>query len=65
MFEHYLPVFGDERVYIIYNGVDLDAFQNPDPARIRREFGIGPDTFAIGTFARLVEGKGIPEFLAT
>jgi glycosyltransferase involved in cell wall biosynthesis len=58
------PVFGADKVFLIPNGVDLEAFENPDPERIRREFDLGPDTFAIGTLARLVEGKGIPEFIA-
>jgi glycosyltransferase involved in cell wall biosynthesis len=57
-------VFPEEKVRLICNGVDLDAFQNPDPERIRREFGLQPGTLAVGTFARVVEGKGIPEFIA-
>jgi glycosyltransferase involved in cell wall biosynthesis len=64
MFDRYVPAFGEKNVHIIYNGVDLDAFQNPCPDRIRREFGVEPGEFAVGTFARLVEGKGIPEFIA-
>ena len=66
MLDHYVRVVGDNRrVHLICNGVDLDAFQNPNPQRIRQEFGIQPGTFAVGTFARLVDGKGIPEFIAT
>lgn len=61
----YTLVFGKERVHLIFNGVDLDSFQNPNPEKVRQEFNVEPGTFAVGTFARLVEGKGIPEFIAT
>lgn len=64
MFQHCVPVFGNDKVHLIFNGVDLDAFQDPRPEKIRQEFGIRPNTFLVGTFARLVEGKGIPEFVA-
>jgi len=61
---HYASAFGSQKTHLIHNGVDLDAFQAPDPERIRREFRIEPHDFAVGTFARVVDGKGIPEFLA-
>ncbi|MFI5397414.1 MAG: glycosyltransferase family 4 protein [Candidatus Binatia bacterium] len=65
MRDDYIPVLGEEKVHIIFNGVDLDATRNANPQRIREEFKILPGTLAVGTFARLVEGKGIPEFIAT
>src|SRR5438552_2253153 len=65
MLAHYARVFGSAKTYLIYNGVDLEAFQTPDPQRIRQEFAMEPSTFAVGTFARMVAGKGIPEFVAT
>jgi len=61
----YVPVFGADKVRLIPNGVDLDAFRAPDAQRIRHELGIEPGAFAVGTFARLVDGKGIPEFVTT
>lgn len=64
VFSDYVSAFGKEKVHLICNGVDLDAFQKPNPQKIREEFNIQPGTFAVGTFARLVEGKGIPEFIA-
>ena len=63
MLEVYSAAFGESKVRLVHNGVDLDNFANPEAGRIRSEFSIPEDAYAIGTFARLVEGKGIPEFL--
>lgn len=63
--DQYAAVFGREKVRIIFNGVDLDTFEKPNPQKIQQEFDIEPGTFAVATFARLVEGKGVPEFIAT
>ena len=65
VFDDYALLLGEEKVHLICNGVDLDAFQEPNPQKIRQEFNLQPKTFAVGTFARLVDGKGIPEFIAT
>jgi len=65
VFEEYALMCGREKVRLIRNGVDLDAFENPDPERIRREFDIAPGAFAVGTFVRLVDGKGVAEFITT
>lgn len=59
----YARAFGCEKVHLICNGVDLNALQSPNVENIRQEFEIHPGTFAVGTFARLVEGKGITEFI--
>lgn len=64
MLEHYGKMCGGQRVHMICNGVDLDAFQQPNSQKTRLEFNIEPGACAIGTFSRLVEGKGVPEFLA-
>ena len=63
MFDLYVDVFGAERVSLVYNGVDLDEFEDSDPQKIRDEFSIDVNSFCVGTFTRLIEGKGIPEFL--
>ena len=60
---HYTDAFGTDKVRLVFNGVDLDEFEDLDPAGIRAEFSIPEQTLCVGTFARLVEGKGIPEFL--
>ena len=63
MYDAYVDVFGRRKVQLVYNGVDLDIFGNADPQKLKNEFSIKKDQFCVGTFARLVEGKGIPEFL--
>ena len=63
MLRVYSEAFGAEKVRLIPNGVDLDLFQVNDAEQVRNEFSIGSDEFLIGTFARIVEGKGIPEFI--
>ena len=63
MLDAYSEVFGSERTSLIYNGVDIDLFGDRDPLKVRSEFGVGTHEFCVGTFARIVEGKGIPEFL--
>jgi glycosyltransferase involved in cell wall biosynthesis len=63
MFDHYSAVFGNHRVNLVFECIDLDSAKNPNTSKIRKEFAIRPRTFCIGTFARLIEGKGIPEFI--
>lgn len=60
----YAGLVGTEKLHLIHNGVDLDALQHPERSRLREELQLGPESFAVGTFARLVEGKGIPEFIS-
>jgi glycosyltransferase involved in cell wall biosynthesis len=47
--------FPDKRVEVIYNGVDVSAFDadQPDRASVRREWGLGPDDLVIAQVARL------------
>lgn len=55
-----------EHLYYIGNGIDLKRF---DPAAAgsrdakRRELGLEPDDFVVGTVSRLVYEKGVGEFL--
>jgi glycosyltransferase involved in cell wall biosynthesis len=56
----------EEKVQLIYNGVDLEKF-DPDKAdckRIKKEFNIKEDEIVIGMLARFSPGKGHEEFLA-
>ena len=49
-----------DRLHVIPNGIDLDRF-GPDPearGALRRELGIPPDAFAVGTVGRLWPEKG-------
>jgi glycosyltransferase involved in cell wall biosynthesis len=63
MFDQYSAAFGKERVRLVFECVDMDSAKHPNTSKIRIEFAIRPGTFCIGTFARLIEGKGIPEFI--
>jgi len=65
MFDHYSAAFDNDRVRLVFECVDLDSVKNPNTSKIQKEFDIKPNTFCVGTFARLVEGKGIPEFIKT
>ncbi len=63
MENEYKKAFGAEKVCLIFNGVDLDAFQNVKVGNLRMEYGLDQEVFLVGTIARLVPGKGISEFL--
>lgn len=53
-----------EKVVVIYNGVDLTEFspQQPD-SRLREEFEIEKDWILVGTLGQLIPGKGQNVFL--
>lgn len=59
----YTHVFGADKACIVFNGVDLDAFENVDTCKLRHEYQVEDDSYVVGTIARLVPGKGIPEFI--
>ncbi len=48
-----------ERVRVVHNGIDVDAYGSPSPAaaELRRDLGIG-DAPLVGIFSRLSEWKG-------
>lgn len=50
------------RVFVVYLGAPLDEFSRPRPAdevaEVRREHGIDPGDFAVGTITRLHDSKG-------
>jgi len=55
--------FDRKKIVTLLDGVDVSAFHpDIDGQRVRREFGVGPDTFLIGIIARLSWIKG-QEFL--
>lgn len=51
-----------EKVKVVYLGVPLEEFSRPrsgaEIAQARREMGIAPDDFAVGTVTRLHQSKG-------
>ncbi len=52
------------QIALIHNGVDLDEFRvNPDNNYLFQEFGISPQQFRYGIFSRIVDWKGIREFI--
>ncbi len=54
------PAFDPQRMSVIHNGVDAEAFK-PDPdmrKEARAEFGYAPGDFVCGIAARLVKAKG-------
>ena len=63
MYNLYKSLFGADRACIVFNGVDLEAFENVGKGKLRQEYQVPQDNFAVGTVARLVPGKGIPEIL--
>jgi glycosyltransferase involved in cell wall biosynthesis len=56
-----------EKVKVVYLGAPVDEFAKPRPAEeiaaLKRELGVGPGDFAIGTVTRLHDSKG-NEYLA-
>jgi glycosyltransferase involved in cell wall biosynthesis len=53
-----------EKVVIIYNGVDLTEFTpQPPDSQLREEFGIEKDRILVGTLGQLIPGKGQDVFL--
>jgi glycosyltransferase involved in cell wall biosynthesis len=54
---------GDPRQYVtVYSGMEVDRYLNAAPGEdresVRRELGLAPDAFVVGTVARLAEHKG-------
>jgi glycosyltransferase involved in cell wall biosynthesis len=51
-----------EKVKVVYLGAPVDEFAKPRPAEeiaaVKRELGVGPGDFAIGTVTRLHDSKG-------
>jgi glycosyltransferase involved in cell wall biosynthesis len=45
-------------VKLIYNGVDLQRFENQEPAPLREEYGMEPGSHIVGVVARLEPEKG-------
>jgi glycosyltransferase involved in cell wall biosynthesis len=52
-----------DRVDVVHNGRNLDAFVGADPAPLREEFGVPPDAPLVGMVSRLVSIKGHPDLI--
>jgi len=57
-----LRIKGKSRIFVIGNGVDVSRF-NPCVAGLREQLGISRNMFVVGMIGRLVEEKGVVEFL--
>jgi glycosyltransferase involved in cell wall biosynthesis len=51
------------KVFVIPNAVDVARFLDADKEKVRREFGVSPDTFLVTMVANFVERKGHKFFL--
>ncbi|HEX7049630.1 MAG TPA: glycosyltransferase [Longimicrobiales bacterium] len=52
-----------DRISVIFDGVDLSAFDAHAPSARREAFGIPADAKVFGIFGRIVDWKGIREFV--
>lgn len=56
--------FKKDRVVLLMNGVDVAQFRKQPPRRsLQEQFGISPETFVVGTAARLSPEKGIADLI--
>lgn len=54
----------DKRITVVHDALDLDDFQPTiDSGRLTEEFGLAPGQPTFGIFGRIVEWKGIREFI--
>lgn len=63
MYNLYKSLFGADKVSIVFNGVDIEAFENVDRGKLRHNYQVPQGNFLVGTIARLVSGKGMPEYI--
>ncbi|MCX8053989.1 MAG: glycosyltransferase, partial [Armatimonadetes bacterium] len=47
-----------ERIYVVYNGVDVRSYQPVDSEKAKAEFGYEPEATIFGVFGRLAPEKG-------
>lgn len=54
----------DEKISVIHDAIDLEKFSSTNESKgLRDEFGINPTRLAFGIFGRVVEWKGIRQFI--
>ena len=61
-YELYRQDIKEDKLSIIYDGIDLEEFNNLSSDNFRNEFGLN-NYPVIGTVGRIVEGKGQKEFI--
>jgi starch synthase len=57
------PGIDEQKVSVVYNGIDLDAWQRVDDADLVRELGIDPDRPSVVFVGRITRQKGLPYLL--
>ncbi|WP_159622392.1 glycogen synthase [Ruania rhizosphaerae] len=61
------PQLDPEKVVVVHNGIDLNAWQRPgeaESAQIARQHGVDPDRPAVIFVGRITRQKGLPHLLA-
>jgi starch synthase len=57
------PSIPDERMHVVYNGIDLDAWQRIQDPDVVRGLGIDPDRPTVVFVGRITRQKGLPYLL--
>ncbi|CAG7845609.1 Alpha-maltose-1-phosphate synthase [Pseudoclavibacter triregionum] len=57
------PSLDPEKVVVVYNGIDLEAWQRNDDPEAARELGIDPDRPSVVFVGRITRQKGLPYLL--
>ena len=57
------PGIDEQKVSVVYNGIDLEAWQRVDDADLVRELGIDPDRPSVVFVGRITRQKGLPYLL--
>lgn len=53
-----------DRISVIHDGMNLDRFREPhDTRKVREDLGVPPEAPAFGLFGRIIEWKGVREFV--
>lgn len=65
MIQEHLVSMGVGRTALIYNGIDIDYFENiPDKREARELLGLPREHLIIGSAGQLIQGKGWESFIA-
>jgi len=57
------PTLDEEKVSVVYNGIDLDAWRPVDDAELVRSLGVDPDRPSVVFVGRITRQKGLPYLL--
>jgi len=57
------PQLAPDRVSVVHNGIDLDAFQSAENPALVKALGINPDARSVVFVGRITQQKGLPYLL--